>query len=416
MKEILNDTAENRISFFLLAFFLVLLPFDYFYSQLVLVCFVMHTLIHCKKSSLHRLLAKEAWLPALVYIVLFVSIAYSTDKKEGLDISGRQTAILLMPVLFALSNFDISRYKMQLLQIFAAACTLLVVYLYADAIYTLYYFHLPLKDLFTEAFTNHNFSSPIALHATYMAMYAGLSLAVMIFVFAHSITKTKRLIAITGCCILGAGIFQLGSRAVMIAMLLVMAAGIGFFLLQGRKKWIVTGIAVLLSLAAGLSAMQTSTFKQRYVNELKNDLANQPVPDERLEPRILRWKLAMDIIKTAPLFGHGNGAEKQLLKEKYFANKLYISFLRGFNAHSQYLSFLLRCGLLGLLVFLLVLAFAFRRALVRKDFLFFSFLLLISTVAVSENILDVNKGIFFYSFFLSFFLAGSPGKATRAPL
>ncbi len=413
MKEILNDTAENRISFFLLAFFEVLLPFDYFYSQLVLGCFALHTVIHCNKSRLRLLLAKETWLPALVYLLLFISITYSSDKKEGLNISGRQTAILLMPVLFALSNFDTARYKMPLLQIFAGACTGVILYLYADAIYTLHYFNLPLKDLFTGAFTNQNFSSPIGLHATYMAMYAGLSLAVMMYVFVNSVAKSKRIIAIACGGILGCGIFQLGSRAVMVAILLVFAAGIGFFLLQGKKKWLVTGIAILLSLAAGLSAMQTTAFKQRYVSELKNDLANQPVPDERLEPRISRWRLAMDIIKTAPVWGHGNGSEKELLKEKYFANKLYISFLRGFNAHSQYLSFLIRCGVLGLLLFLTVLTFAYRKAFVKKDFLFFSFLLLVSTVAVSENILDVNKGIFFYSFFLSFFLSGGTySKAT----
>jgi hypothetical protein len=65
---------------------------------------------------------------------------------------------------------------------------------------------------------------------------------------------------------------------------------------------------------------------------------------------------------------------------------------------------MLRSGIFGLLIYLIVLCYAFVQSIRKKDFLFFSFLLLIATVSVSENILDVNKGIFFYSFFLSFFL------------
>jgi hypothetical protein len=65
---------------------------------------------------------------------------------------------------------------------------------------------------------------------------------------------------------------------------------------------------------------------------------------------------------------------------------------------------MLRSGIIGLLIYLIVLYYAFVQAIRKKDFLFFSFLVLVATVSVSENILDVNKGIFFYSFFLSFFL------------
>jgi hypothetical protein len=65
---------------------------------------------------------------------------------------------------------------------------------------------------------------------------------------------------------------------------------------------------------------------------------------------------------------------------------------------------LIKAGIIGLLIYLYVLYFSFLKASKRKDFLFLSFLILISVVSISENILDVNKGIFFYSFFLSVFL------------
>lgn len=403
----INDTAENKISFYHLALFLSLLPFDYFYSQLVLISFALHTLIHLKKNRLPLLLKKEVWLPLCVFFILLLSVMYSSDKKEGLDISGRQSALLIMPVLLTLSGFTITKYRMQLLQVFAATCTLVVLYLYADTLYTIRYFHLPVTDLFTVAFTNHNFSLPVQLHATYLSMYVALSVTVFLFCLVHTAERKKQLLFSACILVLLAGLIQLTSRAVMVALLLIVVAGFAFFLLEGKKKWLVTGIAVLVAVAAGAFVVQNESFKQRYISELKNDLANQPVSDEMLEPRIIRWQLAMGLVKEAPIFGHGNGAEKKLLKEEYFQHRLYISFLRSFNAHSQYISLLIRCGIAGLLVFFTVLGFAFRTAFKKTDFLFFSFLVLIAVVSVSENILDVNKGIFFYSFFLSFFLTGN---------
>ena len=51
MKEIfvINDTAENKISYYHLLAFLAALPFDRFYSQVVFIILIIHTLIHLKK-------------------------------------------------------------------------------------------------------------------------------------------------------------------------------------------------------------------------------------------------------------------------------------------------------------------------------------------------------------------------------
>lgn len=412
----INDTAENKISFYHLAIFLVLLPFDYFYSQLVLISFGLHTLIHLKSGRLPVLLKKEVWLPLCIFFMLFLSITYSFDKKEGFDISGRQSALLIMPILLSLTNLHIAKYKLMLLQVFAITCTVVVLYLYADALYTIIYFHLPVSSLFTTAFTNHNFSLPVELHATYLSMYVVLSAMVFLFLLIQPVSKKKQLFLSTCIIILLAGLIQLTSRAAVIALLLTTVAGFAFFLLEGKRKWLATGITLAVSVTAVLFVIQNDAFKQRYISELKNDIANQPVSDEMLEPRIVRWQLALGLVKQAPIFGHGNGAEKKLLKEKYFEHRLYISFIRNFNAHSQYLSFLIRCGAAGLLVFLTVLGFAFRKAFKKKDFLFFSFLVLIAVVSVSENILDVNKGVFFYSFFLSFFLISNMQPALNRQL
>jgi hypothetical protein len=53
---------------------------------------------------------------------------------------------------------------------------------------------------------------------------------------------------------------------------------------------------------------------------------------------------------------------------------------------------------------LLTLIYGFKASLKNKDVVFISFMLVITIVSFSENILDVDKGVMFYSFFFSFFI------------
>jgi len=401
---LIDDNISNKISFYHLACFLVALPFDLFYSQLVIISFAIHTIIHLQENRLHLLLNKIILIPIAVYIIGLIAICYSTDKTEGLNIAGRQTAIFFIPVLLALNQLNLNKYKFQLLKIFAFTCTIVTVYLYADAIHTLFYFHLPVSTLFTTAFINHNFSLPIELHATYFAMYTALSLFIFLLSALQEKLNHKKILYGFCCSILFAGIIQLTSRAVFAAIIIIALLGISIFLFQGKKRIGFLVASILIISITFFIITKVDAFKLRYVSELKNDLTQTAINDEVLEPRVVRWELAWSLIKVSPVIGYGNGSEKELLKQLYFQNKLYISYLEEFNVHSQYLSFLLRAGIIGLTVYIIAVFFGFSIAVQKNDFLFFAFMLLIAIVSLSENILDVNKGIFFYSFFLSFFL------------
>jgi O-antigen ligase len=407
---IIKDSITNRISYYHLACFLISLPFDFFYSQLVLISFAVHTLIHLKKERLHLLFSRNTVIPVSLYLVGLICICYSNDKTEGSNIAGRQSAMLFIPILFALNELDLFKYKLSLLKIFAFTITAVLIYLYADAIHTISYFHLPLSALFTTAFINHNFSLPIELHATYLAMYAAFSLFILLHAGLREASSSKKIFYVACILILFAGIVQLTSRAVFAGILFIVPVGVSFFLLTGRKRMIFLSLSGLIALSTFLVITKVNAFKVRYVSELKNDLTQVAINNEILEPRVARWELAFDLIKKAPLTGYGKGAEKNLMQQQYFQHKLYISYLSEFNVHSQYLSFLLMAGIIGLLLYVFVLYYGCFVAVTGNDFLFFSFLALIAIVSLSENILDVNKGIFFYSFFLSFFLTAGKSR------
>lgn len=401
---VIEDTLTNQVSFWHLAAFLITLPFDFFYSQIVLVSFAVHTLIHCRRENLQGLRKPALMLLGGFFLLGLLSISYSTDKPEGISIVTRQLALLIIPILFALTGLDLKKYTERLLLIFGLTCMATVLYLYADAIHTIAYFHLPWRSLFSLVFMNHNFSLPIEMHATYLSLYVAFS----IIVFSRQLIKERtwamKFICLCIIGILSLGLLQLSSRAVFISILLVFNIAFPVFVFTGRQRVRFMVVSVLLSVSLLLVISRVDSFKVRYINELKTDLSGKVALIEINEPRMARWELIAGLIKRSPVIGYGTGSEKRMLKEKYFENRLFNSYIQEFNAHSEYLSLMLKMGIFGLLYFGIILFAGFRTSWKNRDLPLMGFLILVTIVCVSENLLDLNKGIFFFSFFYPLFL------------
>jgi len=400
---VINDEIANKISYYIIAAFLIALPFDRFFSEWLLIVFCLHTLIHFKVENLKRLRNKNIWIAGSVFIISFLAITYSCYKSEGLKDSFRQLAVLVFPVLLSVSNLDLLKYKWHLLEIFGLTCTVTVLYLYLEAFKVIHYFHLPLATILKKAFINQNFTEPVGLHATYFSMYVLLSICIFLFLFySGPIRKSQKYILYS--LILFIGLLQLSSRAAIIAALIIMIFIVPFFLLQGKKSIIFFVAALSASAIVFFIITQVNALKKRYIYDLENDLTEYRDPGDLTESRMARWNLEWQLIQKSPLVGYGTGSEEFVLKEKYFENKFYRSYLLGLNAHNQFLSFFINTGLVGLLVYLYIFYYGLRLAIKRKDFLLFSFLTVLIIVSFSENILGVSKGILYYSFFLSLFL------------
>ena len=180
----------------------------------------------------------------------------------------------------------------------------------------------------------------------------------------------------------------------------IVACAFPFFISRAKTRIGFIIAAIIILIGSVLFIEKNIFLKQRYVTDLKQDL--DVIASD--EGRLVRWQAIQEIIFKKPFTGYGTGSEKQILKAKYLEKKLYNAYLLGMNTHNQYLGYILRAGIIGLLVYLFTLWFGFYRAIKNRDILFLGFMIIVAIVSVSENILDVNKGIFFYSFFFSFFL------------
>jgi O-antigen ligase len=406
---LIKDTLANKISYYHLMLFMLSLPFDRFYSHLILISFALHTIIQISKNSIKPVFTLRTLILQSVFLVTMISTTYSVNPAAAFKDWALDIPIFLFPLIFCFSSLDLKKYFPQLLLVFALGCTLTIIYLYFDAFITIRHYQLPLSSILSSTFTSHNFSEPIDIHATFFSLQIAVALVYMLsLLIKESLTANKLLYGIC-CFILAAGIIQLSSKSIFGALFLIINIGFPYFLLQGvqRKRFLM--IAAPLSVLIVVGIFNSQALRDRFLTELRLDLSQSKV-GETTDPRLARWEIAVDLIKKSPLMGYGAGSETGLLQEKYFANKFYRSYLNRLNAHDEYLSFLIKSGLWGLAVYLVTLGYGFMKAINNKDIVFFSFMMLLSIVSLSENILDADKGVLYYSFFFSVYVFVSDHK------
>src|SRR5436189_5344390 len=139
----INDSLENKISFWHLALFLIMLPFDRFYSEVILLSFILHTLIHINKFRLQQALSLQNLLLSSVFLLGVLGMFWSHDKPQGFKDLMRQSTILLFPFLLSVSGIDLQRYRKKLLLVFAFTSVITIIYLYIDAMRIILYNGMP---------------------------------------------------------------------------------------------------------------------------------------------------------------------------------------------------------------------------------------------------------------------------------
>jgi len=242
------------------------------------------------------------------------------------------------------------------------------------------------------------------MHATFLSLQIAIALIYMLSRLVGERLSTSTILLCLFCSlVLTVGIIQLSSKSIFAALFMVINFAIPWFLLQGRRRIWYLLISGGLSCILLIGIFSSRALRDRYLVELREDLSPS-FTGQTVEPRLERWKIAVNLIQKAPLIGHGTGSEIQLLQEQYFAKKFYSSYLHRLNSHNQYLSFLIKTGIWGLSIYIATLVYGFKRAVRKRDVIFFSFMILIAIVSLSENVLDADKGAMFYSIFMSYFI------------
>ncbi|WP_317897492.1 O-antigen ligase family protein [Aurantibacillus circumpalustris] len=382
------------------------LPYDLFYSSILFITFCALTLLNLKKSYLKRI-PKQFWVFQGIYFLGVIGYFYSLHKSDAGFLLERQLTIFLMPIIIPISIKITSERLKKMLEVLTISCLIAIIYLFINMSYTIYtVLHLPfVKTVFSGAFFNHQFSRPLDIHAGYLSLYVALSIIYLVTFTIKQKFGLKIIIASICLVILLAGLLFLASRNAIISTLFVLIFVFPFYHVTNKLRYLIVSTLLLFAVFFLVKKVPylNTRFSIELISEIKSTGNGEFINYSATEPRIKRWECAMDLIKESPAFGYGTGDEIEMLKTRYAIKGLFISYLENFNTHNQYLSFWVKNGFIGLIIFISLFFYYIYLAIKNRDFMYLSFLLLLMIGFYTENILDANKGILFFAIFNTFF-------------
>ena len=399
-------SGTEKLRFGLVLLYLLSLPFDLFYSSVIFYTLCVTTLLDLNLQKL-KSIPKQIWIFQLIYFIGVLGYFNSYHKDAAMFLLERQLMILVFPIILPLAISFRKDMLEPVLRTMTLASLLALLYLFSTMIYSIVYdLKLPLiKTAFSGAFFNHPFSKPIGMHAGYLSLYVSFSVFYCVQEFQHVKGMFRKSMLVLILLFLFSGLVFLASRNAIIATFFILVFVFPYFGVKNKILYILISIG---SVVLVYFIMKNVPYlKERFSIELITDI--KPLKDgtflnfNTAEPRIERWKVALELIRQSPVVGYGTGDEIEMLKSGYLKKNLFISYIENFNSHNQYLSYLLKHGILGFLLFVGAFVYYLRLGFKHRSFMYVAFLMLLLIGFYTENILDSNKGIVFFAFFNTFF-------------
>lgn len=413
MSLIRNKKTEGvleKIQILFFCFFVCTLCLDFRLNQgflIISLCISLFLIdIDLLKKNIYSII-----LLSLPYILALCSTLYSSNYKEATFVLEKQMTLLILPIFIGCSlkgnqiKFRLIIWSF-LISIFCV-CSYLLLKFYN-------HYHIIKNILSFQEFLNlqlhHQFSSPLNMHATYLSIYVCFSIASSIYILFNS-KSIHKMILILFLPIYMASLIILSSRIIFVPLIII------FFVLPfyiSKKSLFVYLLLLVASFTIGYYTMISfkafeTRFKTDTLRELNIKLNEKNIFDAATilksndATRAERWKCAIELIQEKPFLGYGTGDEKIQLSKKYTKYKLTNSLTNNFDSHNQYLAFMIKSGIFGLIAYLILIGYSIYISIKNRNYYHFTFILIISITSLTENILESNKGILFFAFFNSFF-------------
>jgi O-antigen ligase len=379
---ILNNAIKNKeISFVFLFFSLLTLPLSINLSSIFLVASVLlrlgEVLIKKKNFFINPFLRTSALIGALFF--LYIIINSLIQAGVTLTIKYFETEYSKFALLFVVP-FLLNNKKQNKILLYG-----LMISTFVSVLISVFY-----AIIQNTIFGAHIFAHLFDIHHTYLALFILITINWATSKFSKQETKLliKFLIVIL-ILFYAYVLYAIESKiSVLILTLLIVYH---FFWKSSLNKTIKISSLVLI---LGFLMLFNSKIRVGY--------------EQALDFRLKLWDAAITNINSHLLFGNMLYPEKTLLNYQHYLTGNYSLLDSNLNTHNQYLSLLLRFGILGFFLFTSLFILLAKPSLLSiKDKNIseaMGFLIIVTLVFYTENILDRHHGIVWFSVFFNYYL------------
>lgn len=330
----------------------------------------------------------------ILFLSYMIGTTYSQNLSEALFDLEKHLPLLLFPIIFS-TIIVTERQRTYLCITFLTTVIIAMLYCLGWEAFAHYKVYGRLYPANFDYFRLSELTQITQLEPPYFGMYIGLALLILSNLFKRRMISIHVFLSLS----LFSGIFLLfsGARTATIASIIALFV---FWTVQKRFKIVL--ILTLTMVVIAIIVFYDSVLRGRFKEAVTLRNPNEAKTYSSLSLRLDKWNSAFSVIKRNLFFGVGTGDHQAALNKSYLENNVYEAYDKKYNAHNQYLEITVALGLVGLFCLLSTLAVGLYHSFARKDWIYFSFILLFSVCILTESMLERQKGVVFFSFFNSF--------------
>lgn len=364
---------KKKLILFFLFFLMIALPLSKALASIGLVALVILSVLppyqitwSCFKKN------QSVWLLGLLFFSLFFSQIYTENQSFGWSVLYQHNAFLLLPLAILANKKIVEKCSTQLLQVFVMATVF-------NCLTTFYFYFLPDETVLwiTQEFGIFKPYMPKGKNLSfglYSPFIERIQLGNLIAVATLSsvfliMKRYKKWMNLAFVVLLLVCSITLGGRAGQLGLFIALIVVLAFRSLQYiyprlKKQFgqffatLSIGSLFILLLVAPYVLYQNFPPIQKRYGQMEWELLEYYKGVERdyshctTVRRIVSWENSLAVIKQAPILGVGVGDYRNKMQQEY--NKAPIKLT--VNLHNQYLYFWACCGIVGLLLFLFIMA------------------------------------------------------------
>lgn len=342
---------------------------------------------------------EERLLPVVFYCLYVIGLLWTSNfTYAGLDLQSK-APLLLLP--FAIGNYPFKENQLQNVKTaFRIGCLFAGSILLMNAVLRYIESPAPAVFFYTE------YSRPL-MHPTYLSMFLTLSVILALDSLHQSKDAIKGMLITAELLFLSLQLVLLSARMALIAAAVVTLLSLIWNWHTAPSKPLhrllyLVFIAVSILLYAG-----ASRFSNRFSQVAIPAQTTAPTAvsaNNSTTGRLEIWKESLILLKSHWLTGTGTGDVKDELLASYARNNFQYGLERKLNSHNQFLQTWLTLGISGLLVLLGMFFIPCRKPRRNERRLFYLLVVMACLNALTESILEVQKGVLCIAFFYSLFL------------
>lgn len=404
---------QNKYEFILnLLFFTVAfsLPFSYAFNSISIGILFLYSFIFFEKNIFFKYLniRKVYIFYIFFFLIQLGSIYYTNDKDIGLKNVIRNILFLILPIAFINLKNKIDNNKIRIVY-FGLLLGVLSNLISAYFIIVRQYINenISIGTMIRERFIDNGIYD---IHVPYLAM-----LIVFLFIGSYKISfnnkgHINRKIRILLMVFLTLSLFML-SGVMSIIILSIFLIYLFLSNIKSKRTKVIFLVVMVITISSSFFLTKTIDKQDRIIGSENLIYRLQNIVNYSDPVRQENWKSVIKVISSNVFLGIGADGGLELLQK--YRDLQSESYINKHNAHNDILEIILRYGILGLSIYLLIMFTIIKKAIITNNYLFRWFLIVFIISGLTESYLQRQVGLVFFVFFSLLFYTQNKSDRTQ---